>query len=76
MKELDRVNDQQSVLSAKLAKEKKRELKLKADLRETEDNIWKLKNSSGNGNQIRAREMATKKQINKLEKLVMVTRNT
>ena len=75
MKQLDRVNEQQSVVSAKIAKEKKREINLKRELKEVEANIMKLKNSTGNGNQIRAKEMATKKKINNLENLVMTTRN-
>ena len=75
MRELDRVNEQQSAVSAKLEKEKKRELKLKMDLQETQTEIVHLKNSTGNGHNVRAREIATRKQIHKLEHQVMITRN-
>ena len=75
MKELDKVNEQQTAVSTKLAKEKKREIKLKADLQRIETNIHHLKTSTGNGNHMRAKEVATKKRINKLETLLMTTRN-
>ena len=71
---MDRVNEQQSAVSAKLEKEKKRELKLKMDLQNS-NRIVHLKNSTGNGHNVRAGEIATRKQIHKLEHQVMITRN-